>query len=187
MNRKILVAGIGNIFAGDDAFGVEVIRQLTLLPLPETVLVRDFGIRGYDLAYAITDGYPAIILVDATTRGEAPGTVYLIEPDVEAIGSEASLDPHGLDPVAVLQLARALGGRFGKLYLVGCEPEVLESDEIGLSPSVRAAIPQAVRMIESLVHRLLDESPSAVSPDQATEQPHRSFPEGGDPHVLFPQ
>ncbi len=110
------------------------------------------------------DGYPATILVDATSRGEPPGTVYLIEPDVEAIGSEASVDAHGTRPVAVLQLVRALGGSLGRLYVVGCEPEVLESDEIGLSPSVSAAVPQAVQMIESLVRRLLNEKVNPVFP-----------------------
>lgn len=163
MSQRILVAGIGNIFAGDDAFGVEVIRELALHPLPETVLVKDFGIRSYDLAYAMMDGYSTTILVDAASRGQAPGTLYLIEPDVDAFGSEATVDAHRMDPVAVLQLVRALGGSLGQLYVVGCEPEVLESDEIGLSPSVRAAVPQAAQMIESLVRRLLNENTSAVS------------------------
>ena len=81
--KKILVAGIGNIFFGDDAFGCEVARQLAQRPLPKGVCVTDFGIRSYDLAYAIMDGYDAIILVDATPQGAEPGTVYLIEPDVK--------------------------------------------------------------------------------------------------------
>lgn len=164
MNHRILIAGIGNIFAGDDAFGVEVIRELTQHPLPEAVFAKDFGIRSYDLAYAIMDGYSTTILVDATSRGKPPGTLYLIEPDVDAINGQTSVDAHRLNPVAALQLVQALGGKLGKLYLVGCEPEVLESDEIGLSPSVRAAVPEAVQMIERLVHRLLNESSNAVSP-----------------------
>lgn len=164
MDHRILIAGIGNIFAGDDAFGVEVIRELTQHPLPEAVFAKDFGIRSYDLAYAMMDGYWTTILVDATSRGQPPGTVYLIEPDVDAINGQTNVDAHCLNPVAVLQLVQALGGKLGKLYLVGCEPEVLDSDEIGLSPSVRAAVPQAVQMIEFLVHRLLNESSNAVSP-----------------------
>ena len=164
MDHRILIAGIGNIFAGDDAFGVEVMRELTQHPLPEAVFAKDFGIRSYDLAYAMMDGYSTTILVDATSRGQPPGTVYLIEPDVDAINGQTNVDAHCLNPVAVLQLVQALGGKLGKLYLVGCEPEVLDSDEIGLSPSVRAAVPQAVQMIEFLVHRLLNESSNAVSP-----------------------
>ena len=164
MDHRILIAGIGNIFAGDDAFGVEVMRELTRHPLPEAVFAKDFGIRSYDLAYAMMDGYSTTILVDATSRGQPPGTVYLIEPDVDAINDQTNVDAHCLNPVAVLQLVQALGGKLGKLYLVGCEPEVLDSDEIGLSPSVRAAVPQAVQMIEFLVHRLLNESSNAVSP-----------------------
>jgi hydrogenase maturation protease len=163
MNQRILVAGIGNIFLGDDAFGVEVIRELTLRPVPGAVCVKDFGIRGYDLAYAIMDGYETTILVDAAPRGQAAGTLYLIEPDLEAIGEPGNVDAHSMNPMAVLQLIQALGGRTGKLYLVGCEPGVLETDEIGLSPSVRAAVPQAVQMIDSLVCRLLDENQTAIA------------------------
>ena len=150
-------------FLGDDAFGVEVIRELMLRPIPGAVCVKDFGIRGYELAYAIMDGYETTILVDAAPRGQAAGTLYLIEPDLEGIDKLGNVDAHCMNPVAVLQLIHALGGRPGKLYLVGCEPGVLETDEIGLSPSVRAAVPQAVKMIESLVCRLLDENQTAIA------------------------
>ena len=79
---KILVAGVGNIFLGDDAFGVEVARALSGRPLPEGVTVKDFGIRGFDLAYTMLDAWDTVILVDALSRGEAPGTLYLLEPDL---------------------------------------------------------------------------------------------------------
>ena len=161
MNRRILVAGIGNIFFGDDAFGVEVVRELMRRPLPDAVCVRDFGIRSYDLAYAIMDGYETTILVDASPRGQPPGTLYLIEPDLDGIGRLGNIDAHRMDPVGVLNLVHALGGRPGNLYLVGCEPGVLEADDITLSPSVRAAVPQAVEMVVSLVGQLLNESPTA--------------------------
>ena len=162
MNQRVLVAGIGNIFLGDDAFGVEVVRELMLRPVPDAVCVKDFGIRSYDLAYAIMDGYETTILVDAAPRGQPPGTLYLIEPDLEGIDKLGNVDAHSMNPMAVLQLIQALGGRTGKLYLVGCEPGVLETDEIGLSPSVRAAVPQ-VQMIDSLVCRLLDENQTAIA------------------------
>lgn len=161
MKERILVAGIGNIFMGDDAFGVEVVRELMQRPIPDAVCVEDFGIRSYDLAYAIIDGYEATILVDAVPRGEAAGTLYLIEPDLGEFGRPASVDAHSMNPVAVLQLIHALGGQPGNLYLVGCEPGALETDEIGLSPRVRAAVPQAVEMIKSLIYRLLSENPTA--------------------------
>jgi hydrogenase maturation protease len=163
MNRRILVAGIGNIFFGDDAFGVEVVRELVRRPLPDAVCVKDFGIRSYDLAYAIMDGYEAAILIDAAPRGQPPGTLHLIEPDLDGIGRPGSIDAHRMDPVGVLQLVRTLGGRPGNLYLVGCEPGVLETDEISLSPSVRAAVPQAVEMVISLVGRLLNENPTVTA------------------------
>jgi hydrogenase maturation protease len=155
---RILVAGIGNIFLGDDAFGVEVARELTRSELPPEVNVVDFGIRGYDLAYAIMDGYAATILVDTTARGNPPGTLYLIEPDQEELAKlEAEVpDGHSLGPVQVLRLVQSLGGQITRLYLVGCEPATLETDDgqIGLSEPVQAAVPQAVEMIRTLVKDL---------------------------------
>jgi hydrogenase maturation protease len=157
-NDRILVAGIGNIFFGDDAFGVEVINELTKSPLPQQVNAVDFGIRSYDLAYAIMDGYAATILVDITSRGEPPGTLYLIELDQEKIGQlEAGIpDGHSLDPVAVLRLVQSLGGQIATLYLVACEPAILETEDghIGLSEPVKAAVPEAIQMIRRLISKL---------------------------------
>jgi hydrogenase maturation protease len=157
-NDRILVAGIGNIFFGDDAFGGEVIKELTRFPLPDTVNAVDFGIRSYDLAYSIMDGYAATILVDVTSRGEPPGTLYLIELDQNKIGNlEATVpDGHSLDPVSVLRLVQSLGGQINQLYLVGCEPAVWESEDgsMGLSESVQAAVPEAVKMIHRLISQL---------------------------------
>jgi hydrogenase maturation protease len=155
--NRVLVAGIGNIFKGDDAFGVEVIRHLRVHhDIPDEVRVHDFGIRGYDLAYAIGDAYEAVILVDAAPRGETPGTLYLLELDTAQLGedtSEANVDPHTLDPVSVLRLVHALSRSedTGKLYLIGCEPAVLDSSDgsLELSPLVAAAIPAAAEMIRS--------------------------------------
>ncbi len=173
--KRILVAGIGNIFLGDDAFGVEVAQALMRRPLPEEVSVVDFGIRGYDLAYALMDGYDATILVDAMARGEPPGTIFLIEPDpVEpgAAGEPPAIDAHSMNPLQVLRLVRALGGDAPRnLYLVACEPAVLgsETGEIALSSVVSAAVPSAIGMIEMLIGDLLgksgeERSRTAISP-----------------------
>ena len=165
--KRILVAGIGNIFFGDDAFGCEVARQLALLPLPEGVRVTDFGIRSYDLAYAIMDGYEATILVDATPQGGEPGTVYLIEPDVKKLDEmpEEAVNAHSMNPVRVLQMVRSLGGQPGWLRVVGCEPAVLEVEEgaMGLSEKVQAAVAPAIEMIESLIQEILQEAPQPVA------------------------
>jgi len=151
---RVLVAGIGNIFFGDDAFGCEVAAELLKRSWPDGVNIVDFGIRAYDLAYAIMDGYDATILIDAAPRGETPGTVYLIELDadkVEICGDEIA-DAHSLTPVRVLQLIRALGGHAKNLYLIGCEPERLDGEGvIGLSEEVRNAIPLAAEMIERVL------------------------------------
>jgi hydrogenase maturation protease len=152
--KRILVAGIGNIFFGDDAFGCEVAAELAKRSWPDGVSIVDFGIRAYDLAYAIMDGYDATILIDAAPRGEKPGTVYLLELDpdkVETCGDEI-VNAHALTPVRVLQLIRALGGRAKNLYLVGCEPAQLDAEGvIGLSEDVRDAVPVAVKMIEKTI------------------------------------
>jgi hydrogenase maturation protease len=155
-HRRVLVAGVGNIFLGDDGFGVEVVRRLTGRELPEGVEVADFGIRGMDLAYALQDDYELVLVVDATPRGEKPGTVYLIEPEIEDDG-EVSLDTHGMDPVKVIKLSRALGAKPTRTLVVGCEPQVVVSEEdyddmlMELSEPVRAAVEEAAKLVESLV------------------------------------
>jgi hydrogenase maturation protease len=161
--KKILIAGIGNIFLGDDGFGCEVIRQLRPLKLPPSVTAMDFGTRSYNLAYALTDGYDAAILVDAVPRGEKPGTVFLIEPEISRLSEleATALKPHSMNPVSVLQLAQSVGKVSEKVFLVGCEPAVLEDEkgELELSRPVRAAIPQAVEMIQLIVAKLFLEAP----------------------------
>ncbi len=165
--KRILVAGVGNIFFGDDAFGCEVAQQLAQRPLPDGVRVIDFGIRSYDLAYAIMDGYDATILVDASPQGSAPGTVYLIEPDLKMLDDlpDEAVNAHSMNPVRVLQLVRSLGGKPGWLRVVGCEPAVLDSEDgaMGLSETVQAAVITAIEMIESLIHEILQEVENPVA------------------------
>jgi hydrogenase maturation protease len=160
--RRVLVAGVGNIFLGDDGFGVEVVKQLSGRELAEGVEVVDFGIRGMDLAYALQDDYEVVIFVDVTPRGQEPGTVYLIEPEIEEDG-EAALDTHGMDPVKVIKLSRALGAEPTRILVVGCEPQVVLSGEdyddmlMELSEPVRAAVEEAVKLVESLVEEIYGE------------------------------
>jgi hydrogenase maturation protease len=155
---RVLVAGIGNVFMADDAFGVEVARRLAERALPAGVEVGDFGIRGIDLMYALGEGYDAAVFVDAVPRGEPPGTLSVIEPRLED-GAPATLDAHGMDPVKVLSLARQVGDVPERILIVGCEPAVRmtgEEDEVvgELSEPVKAAVPAAVEMVESLLEDL---------------------------------
>ena len=155
---RILVAGIGNIFQGDDAFGVEVAQRLARRPLPEGIEVRDFGTRGYDLAYAVMDERDCTILVDAVSRGGAPGTLYVMEPDVAALGAEGDVSAHAMNPMNVMRLVHAMGGSCRRLLLLGCEPEDLGSEvegKMGLSGVVEAAVDEAVILAERLVHDLV--------------------------------
>jgi hydrogenase maturation protease len=164
---RVLVACIGNIFLGDDAFGVEVAKLLAARPLPEGVRVVDFGIRGIDLTYALLDDYDVTIFVDTVSRGGAPGTVYVIEPDPTEIadtsGVAAGLQGHELDPLAVLRVATAMGATVRRLLLVGCEPETFGPEEgrIGLSEPVGAAVAEAAAIVESLVARAVGEARGA--------------------------
>jgi hydrogenase maturation protease len=157
--KRILVAGVGNVFLGDDGFGVEVVRRLAGRELPEGVEVADFGIRGMDLAYALQDDYEVVVFVDAIPRGEEPGTVYLLEPEIEDDG-EVTLDTHGMDPVNVIKLSHALGAEPARTLVVGCEPQVVVSGEdyedmlMELSDPVRAAVEEAVKLVESLVEEI---------------------------------
>ncbi len=151
MPQRILIAGIGNIFLGDDGFGVEVARRLAADGVPDWVRVADFGIRGIHLAYEILDeSYDLVVFVDAAPRGSAPGTVYLIEPDLAAAATAAAPDAHGMTPDAVLGTFRALGGNPGRVLVVGCEPESI-GEGIGLSAAVSRAVPEAVALVRQLI------------------------------------
>jgi hydrogenase maturation protease len=154
---RILVAGIGNVFLGDDGFGVELARRLVDRPLPAGAEVVDFGIRGMDLAYALLEGYDAAVLLDATPRGEAPGTLYVIEADVRA--ADVAPEAHGMDPATVLALVRSLGGSAPRTIVVGCEPQTrvtVDDEEVvaELSEPVRAALDEAVALVESVLDDL---------------------------------
>jgi hydrogenase maturation protease len=169
VERRILIACIGNIFLGDDAFGVEVARRLAGRPLPEGVHVVDFGIRSYDLAYALMEEWDLVILIDAVPRGGQPGTIYVIEPELPSQDAPqaAALDGHTMNPVAVLQMVAMLRGETGastgvpslrsngSLLVVGCEPSPANPEEAGmeLSAPVRAAVDEAIRVIEGLISR----------------------------------
>jgi hydrogenase maturation protease len=156
---KILVAGIGNIFLGDDGFGPEVLRRLMSRKLPDEVYAVDFGIRGLDLAYALQDGYDTTILIDAFRHGQPPGTVSIVEPDTKDIGSEPTgfVEPHTMDPLSVLRMTTAMHGPLKRVLLVGCEPATLGGDEgvMGLSGPVEAAVEDAVQTTETLIGRIL--------------------------------
>lgn len=161
---KVLVAGIGNIFMGDDAFGVQVTQRLIERTWPDGVSVVDFGIRSFDLAFALIDGCHAAILVDALGRGEAPGTLYVFEPDLAGLDelSPAGMEGHGLHPAQALKLAALYGSLPGRIVVVGCEPAALEFNEegaAGMSEPVQAAIGGAVELVESLVMKMYEGEP----------------------------
>lgn len=161
--KQVLVAGIGNIFLGDDAFGVEVVRRLAVRGQPEGVRVMDFGIRAFDLAHALLNGDDAVVLVDATPRGGLPGMLYVIEPEQEGVDearARVAIETHTMDPVQVLRLARALGEPPKQVRVVGCEPTPLGEGEyeegcMGLSEPVQAVLDEAVSLVESVVAGLL--------------------------------
>lgn len=165
---RILIAGIGNIFLGDDAFGVEVARRLSAREWPQNVRVTDFGIRGYDLAYALLDGYDTTILIDACPRGEPAGTLYVIEPDLENLGGpeEGAVEAHSMNPVSVLRLAKSMGGPLKRILLVGCEPGTLGPQEglMGLSQPIEVAVVEAVKLVEAMVEKILGGDAAGLKP-----------------------
>ena len=170
---RILVAGIGNVFSGDDGFGVEVAQRLAGRDQPEGVTVADYGIRGYDLAFALMSGYDHVILVDACPRavGGGPGSLYVIEPTLDADAPRlTTLDAHAMNPMAVLSLAQSMGATLGHIVLVGCEPETLGPEEglMGLSAPVARSVDEAICLIEALVAHALA---PVTAPEPPTSQP----------------
>jgi hydrogenase maturation protease len=175
---RVLIAGVGNIFLGDDGFGVQVAERLAKRDLPDGVLVGDYGISGMHLAYDLADGIDTAILVDAVPRGGQPGTVYVIEPElpmsadgkdaqreqgneqaraaIQAAGTDlrapaaAFFDGHGMQPDVVLSMLGTLGGQVDRVLIVGCEPASVDYG-IGLSPQVAAAVDEAVKVVLRLI------------------------------------
>jgi hydrogenase maturation protease len=159
--KRILIAGIGNIFLADDGFGVEVASRLVKQSFPSGVRVTDFGIRGFDLAYALMEGYETTILVDAYPGEGQPGTLFVVEPDSKDFDSagmqQGFIEPHAMNPINVLRIATSMGGQLKRIVVVGCVPATLgpEEGQMGLSEAVAAAVDDAVKLVNSLVTRIL--------------------------------
>ncbi len=178
MTSTILVAGIGNIFLGDDGFGPEVVRRLVAegdAGAPEAadgVRIVDYGIRGMHLAYDLLDGCDTLVLVDAVPGDGPPGAVDVLEVDADSISAaardgRAGLDAHSMDPVAVLSGVTALGGELPPTYVVGARPQDLD-EGIGLSEPMAAAVPVAVDAVRTLLTRLREAAPE--SPDRPARE-----------------
>ena len=152
----ILIAGIGNIFFGDDAFGCQVVGRCAARPWPKGVRAVDFGIRGLDLAYALLDGTGLTILVDAVDRRQPAGTLFLIRPEVSGQERPANFDDHSLQPEAMLRYAQSLGADVSGVLLVGCQPGPFSEEGMqgGSSAQVEAAVGRALTVLEHLVDYL---------------------------------
>jgi hydrogenase maturation protease len=156
--KRILIAGIGNAWMRDDAFGGRVVERLEAAELPAEAALFDFGTGGLDLAYEVMRGYDALILVDVSRQGGEPGTLYVMdaEPeDLEPIADGEMLSPHGMDPETVLRFVKAVGGWPGRVRVVACEPAVVEEMGLGLSPAVEEAVERAVALVGETVRELL--------------------------------
>lgn len=160
---RTLIAGIGNIFLGDDGFGCAVACELARMALPAETRVVDYGIRGLDLAYALLEPYRTVIFVDAISRGGTPGTIYLLQPVEPVAQQDTALDPHSMDPVHLLAMARSLGDITAEIFIVGCEPLDFGDEfegRMALSEPVASAVPEAARAVLDLIRR--NHSPDAT-------------------------
>jgi hydrogenase maturation protease len=156
--KQILVAGIGNAWMRDDGFGGEVAKLLEARELPSGVRVMDFGSGGLDLAYEVMRGYDALILIDVSRQGEKPGTLYVMEADQDDVDGQVEdgqmLDPHGMDPETVLRFVKYVGGWPGRVFVVACEPEIVEDVGFGLSDAVSASLVRAADVVLETIDEL---------------------------------
>jgi hydrogenase maturation protease len=156
--KRILVAGIGNAWLRDDGFGGAVARRLEERGLPPEAWVFDFGTGGLDLAYELMQGYDALILVDVSRQGSPPGTLYVMEPDLDAIPGEIEdghvVDPHAMDPETVLRFVKTVGSWPGRVVVIACEPAQVEEPGFGLSPRVQEAVDRAADLVLETLERL---------------------------------
>jgi hydrogenase maturation protease len=158
--KQILVAGVGNAWLRDDGFGGEVAKLLAERRLPDGVAVIDFGAGGLDLAYEVMRGYDALIMIDSSRQGGAPGTLYVMEPeeaDVDgSIEDGQMLNPHAMDPQTVLRFVKYVGGWPGRVLVIACEPETVEDVGLGLSASVSEAVGRAAELVLETIRELQD-------------------------------
>lgn len=156
--KRIMIAGVGNMFMKDDGFGGAVIKKMLNKKFPEGVEIKDFGTGGLKMAYDLMKGYDGLILLDASVRGEKPGTLCVIEPDENEINPDLEqggpIDPHGADPATVLRFVKSIGSWPAKVLIVACEPESIEDFEIGLSEPVNAVIDKAVEMVDDIIKEI---------------------------------
>ena len=155
VRKRVMIAGIGNMFMKDDGFGSAVVKRIMNKKFPEGVEVKDFGTGGLKLAYDLMKGYDGLIFLDASSRGEKPGTLYVIEPNENDFSNDLEqggpIDPHGADPVTVLRFVKSIGSWPAKVFIVACEPEAVDDFEIGLSEPVNTAIDTAIEMVDDIV------------------------------------
>jgi hydrogenase maturation protease len=156
--KQILVAGVGNAWLQDDAFGGECARRLEARGVPSGVTVMDFGTGGLDLAYEIMRGYDALILLDASRQGGEPGTLYVIEPSMEDLSGPIEdgdvINPHGMDPQTVLRFVGAIGGFSGRVVVIGCEPGEVDEVGLGLTPAVDEVVERALALVTDTIEEL---------------------------------
>jgi hydrogenase maturation protease len=156
--KQILVAGVGNAWLQDDAFGGEVARRMEAEGVPSGVTVMDFGTGGLDLAYEVMRGYDGLVILDASRHGGEPGTLYVIEPERDEIAPEIAdgemIDPHGMDPATMLRFVRATGGWPGKVVVIGCEPGEVDEVGLGLTPPVAAVVGRAIELVRETIAEL---------------------------------
>jgi hydrogenase maturation protease len=158
LEKQILVAGVGNAWLQDDAFGGECARRLEARGVPSGVTVMDFGTGGLDLAYEIMRGYDALVLLDASRQGGEPGTLYVLEPSMEELAGPIEdgdvINPHGMDPQTVLRFVAAIGGFSGRVVVIGCEPGEVDDVGVGLTPTIEGAVERALEVVSETLEEL---------------------------------
>ncbi len=150
----VLVLGVGNVLMGDEGVGVHAIRRLEGEPGPAGVRLLDGGTGGVNLL-ADFDGVRAIVLIDATRDGRAPGSLTYLRPErVADLPRGLGAHDFGLKD---LFAACALLGRLPEIHLFTVSVDRIEPMTTTLSAPVAAALPSleaAVRQqAETLARR----------------------------------
>ena len=158
LEKQILIAGVGNAWLRDDAFGAEVARRLAERELPSGVSVMDVGTSGLDLAYEVMRGYSALVIVDVSKQGGEPGTLYVIDVEPDDVPAQIedgeAIDPHSMDPMSMLRFVRVIGGWPGRVQVIACEPEIVDDVGLGLTPAVEASVERAIALVLETVTEL---------------------------------
>ncbi len=156
-SAKVLVAGVGNRFRGDDGAGQAVISELRNWALPAAVELIELSGEGAALMEAWR-GYETVILIDAVRSGAEVGTLHRLEAGSQCLPKNFVLfSSHAFGVASAIELARTLGELPAHVIVYG-----IEGQSFAPGQTLSAAVAAATSMVARRILGDLDVEPAAT-------------------------